>query len=204
MKFENKINIKFLEEALVNWVLGNDGQDGATCEVLATIPWTNEMEKVTMWSDVCEEIDEAIGRRDSWDVYRLIFPSPSDEDVGYKREFYDFISKKVSDIVRVYDNIINKLNEKLMMKSVVVFKYIFDGRNMIRTEIDRIFNNTFFGAISDVWFKYGIASTNREKDNFYDSMYSGENVIIKGVTINGDVSNENVYFRIEGGENERG
>lgn len=116
MKFKNELNKKELEKALVNWVLGTDGQDGATCEVLATIPWNDEMERVIPWRCVDEDIDEAIGIRGEWNVYRLLRCDSTVEDKKYKDEFNRFIDVKVKCIDIVYDEIIKQLNDKIKPK----------------------------------------------------------------------------------------
>lgn len=118
MKFENKLNKTELEEAIINWAIGSDNQDGATFTILESIPWNDEMERVIPWRCFDEEIDDAIGPREKWDVYRLLKSTPTVEDFKYRNEFEAFILGKMEKIDMVYENIINQLNKKIHSKKM--------------------------------------------------------------------------------------
>ena len=111
MAFTNKINKEALKDALINWALGTDGNDGATECVMNEIPWTKEM-GFDYWSDVVyEKIDIAIGSRyddggECWEVSKLV------QDLDYHgRRFLKFIDKKVEDIYNTYQKCLDELNE---------------------------------------------------------------------------------------------
>lgn len=112
MAFTNNINKEALKDALINWVLGTDGSDGATEYVFEEIPWSDDM-GIEFWQDeVFDKIDEAIGSRcddggECWEVSKLV------QDLDYHgRRFLKFIDKKVEDIYNTYQEAIDKLNAK--------------------------------------------------------------------------------------------
>lgn len=77
MKIENKIKYNCVKEALIRWVLGTDGEDGATCSLIDVIPWGKELESVISWNDVCDEIYESFGDRTDengklWDAATIL------------------------------------------------------------------------------------------------------------------------------------
>lgn len=106
MSFTHNINKKALKDALINWVLGTDGNDGATEYVMDEIPWSAAM-GFDYWDDVvCEKIDNAIGSRyddgrECWEVSKLV------QDVDYHGRFMKFIDKKVEDIYNTYQKCID-------------------------------------------------------------------------------------------------
>lgn len=155
MKFENKLNKTDLEEALINWVFGSDNQDGATSVVLDNIPWTDEMESVIPWRCVDEEIDEAIGLRGGWDVYRLLKSTPTIEDCKYRNEFEEFILGKVKKIDMVYENLINQLNKKIHPKKMfkVYTKYCLEVEAETHEEAERKAdeNHSHLYGLGDDW-----------------------------------------------------
>ena len=117
MAFTNNINKETLKNALINWVLGTDGNDGATECVMDEIHWSEDM-GYNFWQDeVHEKIDEAIGSRYDngkiWVVAKLMdFTDSSAETIEYRNRFSIFIEKKVEDIYNTYQEAIDKLNAK--------------------------------------------------------------------------------------------
>ena len=115
MAFTNNINKKTLKKALINWVLGTDGNDGATEYVMNEIPWSEDM-GYDFWRDeVHDKIDAAIGSRYDngkyWDVTKLVeYADSYIENTNYRHRFYFFIDKKVEDIYNTYQEAIDKLN----------------------------------------------------------------------------------------------
>lgn len=127
MKFENKLNKEHLREVLVNWVLGTDGQNGTTCEIENVIPWDYEMEQVIRWEDVFGDIDEAIGKRRNFDVYKLLI---GDSTFINRQNFYAYIEETVNNIYRVYSEIIDKLNKKYEeghFKAMIKVDWVLDN-----------------------------------------------------------------------------
>lgn len=117
MTFTNNINKKTLKKALINWVLGTDGNDGATECVMNEIPWSED-KGYDFWRDeVHDKIDTAIGSRYDngkyWDVTKLVeYADSYIENTNYRHRFYFFIDKKVNDIYNTYQEAIDKLNAK--------------------------------------------------------------------------------------------
>ena len=117
MAFTNNINKETLKNALINWVLGTDGNDGATEYVMDEISWSDDM-GYDFWRDeVHDKIDEAIGSRYDngkiWVVTKLIdFTDSSADTIEYRHRFHIFIDKKVEDIYNTYQEAIDKLNAK--------------------------------------------------------------------------------------------
>lgn len=156
MKFTNalddKNNTAKLKKALLEWVLGTDGEDGATCHILDAIPWTNEMESVIPWSEFDEKIDEAIGGRGVWAqmVYDLVRPVSSSEIL--RANFDAFISEKVAKIYGVYATMIDALNKKSGKKCVLKKMVGVDGLGFCQYEVVCEFSaDTHFDAISKMW-----------------------------------------------------
>lgn len=121
-KFENKINKETLKNALINWVLGTDGNDGATECIMDEIPWTEDMGYKFWREKVYDKIDEAIGSRcdngKDWVVAKLVeYADSYIENTNYRRRFYFFIDKKVNDIYNTYQKCIDELNEYLEKKA---------------------------------------------------------------------------------------
>ena len=116
MAFTNNINKKTLKKALINWVLGTDGNDGATEYVMDEIPWSDDMGHDFWRNEVHDKIDEAIGSRYDngkyWDVTRLVKKFEIVQDLNYHGRFLNFIDKKVEDIYNTYQEAIDKLNAK--------------------------------------------------------------------------------------------
>ena len=117
MAFTNNINKKTLKKALINWVLGTDGNDGATEYVMDEIPWSDDMGLDFWRNEVNDKIDEAIGSRydngKHWDVTKLVeYADSYIENISYRHRFYFFIDKKVEDIYNTYQEAIDKLNAK--------------------------------------------------------------------------------------------
>ena len=116
MKFTNKINKESLKNALIHWVLGTDGNDGAIDYVMDEIYWSEEM-GYDYWEDnVHDRIRDAIGSRyyngKSWNVSKLTdFSNFSNETMGYRHRFCIFIDKKIEDICSTYQKCIDELNE---------------------------------------------------------------------------------------------
>lgn len=110
MAFTNKINKEALKDALINWVLGTDGNDGATEYVMDEIPWSEEM-GFDYWDEVvCNKIDSAIGSRydggiECWEVSKLV------QDLDYHGRFLKFIDKKVEDIYNTYQKCIDGIEK---------------------------------------------------------------------------------------------
>ena len=117
MAFTNNINKKTLKNALINWVLGTDGNDGATEYVMDEIPWSDDMGFEFWQEEVLDKIEEAIGSRYDngkyWDVTKLVeFADSYIENTNYRHRFYFFIDEKVEDIYNTYQEAIDKLNAK--------------------------------------------------------------------------------------------
>ena len=115
MAFTNNINKKTLKNALINWVLGTDGNNGATESVMDEIPWSEDMGYDFWRNEVHDKIDEAIGSRYDngkiWDVTKLVeYADSYIENTDYRHRFYFFIDKKVEDIYNTYQEAIDKLN----------------------------------------------------------------------------------------------
>ena len=116
MKFTNNIDKTALRKALINWVTGADGADGATEFVIEQIPWTEAMGFDFYREEVHDKIDDAIGSRyregGAWDVAKMMdFTDHNNATAEYRRQFTAFINEKVENIYNVYQNAIDKLNE---------------------------------------------------------------------------------------------
>ena len=154
MKFTNELdnlnNFVELKKTLVKWVLGSDGENGATCRILDAIPWTDEMESVIPWSDFDEKIDFAIGGRGDWaqKVYDLVNPL----ETGLRANFNNFISEKATKIYGVYATMIDALNKKLVKKCVLRKLVGIDSRGICQYKIVREFGaDTYLDSINKMW-----------------------------------------------------
>ena len=118
MKFTNNIDKTALRKALINWVTGADGADGATEFVMEQIPWTEAMGFDFYREEVHDKIDDAIGslyrgNGGLWDVAKIMdFTDCNNTTAEYRRQFTAFINEKVENIYNVYQNAIDKLNER--------------------------------------------------------------------------------------------
>ena len=109
------MNYNCVKDALIRWVLGSDGEDGATCELLNAIPWGKEIESVISWDDVCDEINDSFGNRTDennkwWDA--AIILTNADE----LERFHNFITEKTNKVMTVYQGIIDRANSSLTVK----------------------------------------------------------------------------------------
>jgi hypothetical protein len=170
MKFENKIKYTCVKEALVRWVLGTDGQDGGTCEVLGTIPWGEEIESVIPWEDVSEEIDECIGSRTDennkwWDAGVIL--TNKDE---FER-FDKFITEKTNKIMIAYQGIIDKANRLCNTKfGIVVSKFIGVEKNEAQYKpIFHYYGNNLTALANKVYNELKVSDW--ENDDFIDSVH---------------------------------
>jgi hypothetical protein len=138
MKFTNNIDKTALRKALINWVTGADGADGATEFVTEQIPWTEAMGFDFYREEVHDKIDDAIGSRyregGAWDVAKMMdFTDSNNATAEYRRQFTAFINEKVENIYNVYQNAIDKLNESQQYYWVV---NCWDGNSEGNTETD--------------------------------------------------------------------
>ena len=123
MAFTNKINKETLKNALIRWVLGTDGNDGAIDYVMDEIYWDAKM-GFDYWQDVAQyRIRESIGSRydgeKCWDVSKLTnFSDFSNETMEYRNRFCIFIDKKIVNIYSTYQKCINELNKNLEKNSL--------------------------------------------------------------------------------------
>ena len=109
MKIENKMEYSRVKEALIRWVLGTDGQDGATCELGDAIPWDEEIDSIIPWGDVIDEINDSFGIRTDennklWDVAIIL------TNANELERFMSFIIEKTNKVMTVYQGIIDKAN----------------------------------------------------------------------------------------------
>lgn len=171
MKFENKIKYNCVKEAVIRWVLGTDGQNGATWVLCDTIPWSEEIEKVISWDDVYGDFSKVFGSRtdendELWDEIKIL--TNADE----LERFHNFITEKTNKIMIVYQGIIDKANalyiEQENKKKQLIAKntqladdmvmntdiaYVANGiiANMFMKEyVDTIFNAIIKDVIADV------------------------------------------------------
>lgn len=189
MKFTNalddKTNSENLKKALVEWVLGTDGEDGATCRILDTIPWTDEMESVIPWGEFDKKIDEAIGSRGVWTqwVYDLV----SADRTGLRMEFDNFISEKVAKIYGVYATIIDALNKKVNKKYVVLKKFVgVDSLGVCQYVVLKEFTaDTYFDAISEMWgyIKVNGISCDWDFNKLVDALYTFNGSVAVGYKV---------------------
>lgn len=172
MKIENKIVYRRVKEALIRWVLGTDGQDGATCELIDVIPWGDELETLISWDDVRDEIDESFGYRTDennkmWDVGIIL--TNKDE---FKR-FDRFIKKKTNNVLFVYQGIIDKANSLCnTIFEIVIHKLIGVEDNVAQYEpIYHYFGNNLTSLANEVYDKLKVSDW--ENDDFIDSVHYG-------------------------------
>lgn len=170
MKIENKINEVHLKEALIRWVLGTDGQDGATCELLDVIPWGDELESVISWDDVYNEINESFGSRTDennkwWDA-GIILTQASELE-----RFMSFITEKTKNVMKVYQGIIDKANKLCNPKfEIIVHRFIGVKKNVAQYEqIRHYFGNSLTALANEVYDKLKVSDW--ENDDFIDSVH---------------------------------
>lgn len=172
MKIENKINKLQLKEALIRWVLGTDGQNGATCGLISVIPWGDEINSVISWDDVCDYINDSFGSRldengKMWDIGVILTNSKE-----YFR-FDNFISLKMKDVMDVYQSIIDRANSVCNTKfEIVVHK--FDGvvNNVAKyVPIYSYFSNNVTSLANHAYDKLQVSDW--EKDDFIDAVHYG-------------------------------
>jgi hypothetical protein len=172
MKIENKIKYEYVKESLIRWVLGTDGQDGATCELIDAIPWGKEIESVISWNDVCDEINESFGDRTdekgkSWDAGIILTNA-------YELErFMSFIIQKTNNVMKVYQGIVDKANSLCNTKfEIIVHKFIGVENNVAQYEpIYHYFGNNLTSLTNKVYDKLKV--TNWLIDDFMDSVHYG-------------------------------
>jgi hypothetical protein len=171
MKIENKMNFNCVKESLIRWVLGTDGQDGATWVLCDTIPWGEEIEEVISWNDVYGDFSKAFGSRTdekgkSWDAGIIL------TNANELERFMSSIIEKTNKVMIVYQGIIDKANslyiEQENKKKQLIAKntqlvddmimntdiaYVTNGiiANMFMKEyVDTIFNAIIKDVIADV------------------------------------------------------
>ena len=121
-QFVNNIEKSCLSKAVIEWILGIDGYDGAIGGVLCEIPWSEEMGFCFWKKDVYDKIDNAIGNRydiidgvkHGWEFSRLInFNDNTEDTIAYRQKFQKFIDDKVEHIYNAYQECIDELNGSL-------------------------------------------------------------------------------------------
>jgi hypothetical protein len=170
MKIENKIKYCCVKEALIRWVLGTDGQDGATCELIDVIPWGKELESIISWDDVCDEINESFGNRTDennkwWDAGLIL------TNVDELERFMSFITEKTNKVMTVYQGIIDKANRLCDTKfEIIVHKFIGVEKNVAQYEpIYHYFGNNLTSLANKVYDKLKVSDW--ENDDFIDSVH---------------------------------
>jgi hypothetical protein len=172
MKIENKIKYNCVKESLIRWVLGTDGQDGATCELIDVIPWGKELESVISWNEVCDDINDSFGGRTDekgklWDIGIIL--TKADE----LERFMSFIIQKTNNVMKVYQGIIDKANRLCNTKyEIIVHKFGGVVDNVVKYEpIYRYFGNNLTSLTNMVYDKLKV--TNWLIDDFMDSVHYG-------------------------------
>ena len=169
MKIENKMNYSRVKEGLIRWVLGTDGEDGATCELLNVIPWGKEIESVISWNDVCDEINESFGNRTDengkmWDAGIIL--TNTTELV----RFNEFITKKTNKVMTVYQGIIDKANSLCNTKyEIIIYSFFCVMGGVAKYEpIYRYFGNSLTSLANKVYDKLKVSDW--ENDDFIDAV----------------------------------
>jgi hypothetical protein len=172
MKIENKMNYQYVKEALIRWVLGTDGQDGATCELIGVIPWGKELESVISWNKVCDDINDSFGGRTDekgklWDV-GIILTNKNEFD-----RFNRFITLKANNVVSVYQSIIDRANSLCNTKfEIIVYRFIGVVDNVAKYEpIYHYFGNNLTSLANNVYDKLKVSDW--KNDDFIDSVHYG-------------------------------
>jgi len=160
-----------LQNALIKWVLGCDGENGATKNVVGCIPWSDEMQSVVPWDKYSEKFDAAIGGREFWnnEIVGIITSNIT------KNRFMDFINQKLDDIVCVYQEAIVEANHKISKCCGVVEIMTGVDNGLAKYKIiDRFYGDTKFDVISGIWVKYNLkVVSDWSFGNFCDAMYKG-------------------------------
>lgn len=121
MRFTDELsepkNRSALKNALADWMLGFDGNDFATGEVLQCIPWGNDLNAVLPWDTVDGEFDLAIGSRGEWCQMRIVVNNADGEH--FRRRFWSEVDSKCADICKVYRRSIDKANAILAGRGVL-------------------------------------------------------------------------------------
>ena len=172
MKIKNEMKYSCVKKALIRWVLGTDGQDGAICELTNVIPWNEEIESVIPWNDVYDEIKDSFGCRTDeknkwWDVGIIL--TDNDE---FKR-FDKFITKKTTKVMDVYQGIIDRANSLCNTKfEIIIHKFIGNVISAAKYEqIYHYFGNSLTSLANKVYDNLKVSDW--EKDNFIDSVHYG-------------------------------
>ena len=172
MKIENKMKYTCVKEALIRWVLGTDGEDGATCELIDVIPWGKEIDSVLSWDDVCDEINESFGNRTdengkNWDVAVIL------TNTKELSRFNTFITEKTNKVMIVYQGIIERANRLCNTKfEIIVGKFVGLKNNVAQYEpIYHYFGNNLTSLANDVFNKLKVSDW--ENDDFIDSVHYG-------------------------------
>ena len=172
MKIENKMNRVRVKEALIRWVLGTDGQDGATCELIDVIPWGKEIDSVISWGDVCDEINDSFGGRTDergklWDIGIIL---TNTEEL---LRFNAFITLKTQNVMKVYQGIVDKANSLCNTKfEIVVHKFDRVVNNeAVYEPLYRYFGNNLTSLANKVYDKLKVVGW--EKDEFIDAVHYG-------------------------------
>lgn len=170
MKIENKMNKVYVKEALIRWVLGTDGQDGGTCELIDVIPWGKELESVISWNDVCDEINDSFGNRTDengklWDVAKIL------TNANELERFMSFIIEKTNKIMTVYQGIIDKANALCNDRfEITISKFVSVKKSVAKYEpIHRYFGNNLTTLANEVYDKLKVCDW--KNDDFIDSVH---------------------------------
>lgn len=172
MKIENKIKYSYVKEALVRWVLGIDGQDGSTCDLIDVIPWGKELESVISWNDVCDEIIESFGNRTDekgklWDAVIILTNKNEFE------RFDKFITEKTNNVMNVYQGIIDKANKLCNIRYEITISQFVGLENNV-AKYETIYPYHYFGKnltllANEVYDKLKVSDW--ERDDFIDSVH---------------------------------
>jgi hypothetical protein len=172
MKIENKMNMFYVRESLIRWVLGTDGQDGATCELIDVIPWGKELDSVISWNEVCDDINDSFGGRTDekgklWDI-GIILTNKNEFE-----RFDKFITIKTNNVMKVYQGIIDKANSLCNAKYEIIVQRYLGGENCVGhyEPIYHYFGNNLTSLTNKVYDKLKV--TNWSIDDFMDSVHYG-------------------------------
>jgi hypothetical protein len=172
MKIENKIKYNCVKEALIRWVLGTDGQNGAPWVLCDTIPWGEEIEEVISWNDVYGDFRKAFGSRtdengELWDVAKIL--TNADE----LERFMSFIIEKTNKVMIVYQGIIdraNKLGNDIFV--ITIHKFVGVENNVAKYEqICHYSGNNLTTLANEVYDKLKVSDW--ENDDFIDAVHFG-------------------------------
>jgi hypothetical protein len=187
MKIENRMKYSRVKEALVRWVLGTDGHNGANCSLYDMIPWGEKIESVIPWEDVCDEINEAFGCRTDennkwWDA-GVIFTNENE----FKR-FDKFITEKTNKVMTVYQGIIDKAN--LLCNTVfkiTVHKFVSVENNVAQYEpICHYSGNRLTSLVIKVYDKLQVSNWTRNDfiDSVHYGLYCNSSVVFNSKSLN--------------------